>query len=70
GELAFPDPAQAEHVKAAVLIGSLTAAALAALLLRRRNRLYKQLYEAENRDDDGDGIPDCYQTDVPAGRGR
>ncbi|MFB7941943.1 Na+/H+ antiporter NhaA [Streptomyces sp. NPDC056049] len=63
GELAFPDPAQAEHVKAAVLIGSLTAAALAALLLRRRNRLYKQLYEAENRDDDGDGIPDCYQTE-------
>ncbi|MFI9121485.1 Na+/H+ antiporter NhaA [Streptomyces bikiniensis] len=62
GELAFPDPARAEHVKAAVLIGSLTAAALAALLLRRRNRLYKQLYEAENRDDDHDGIPDIYQT--------
>ncbi|MFJ3540408.1 Na+/H+ antiporter NhaA [Streptomyces sp. NPDC090109] len=62
GELAFPDPSQAEHVKAAVLIGSLTAAALAALLLRRRNRLYKQLYEEENRDDDADGIPDIYQT--------
>ncbi|MFE9042591.1 Na+/H+ antiporter NhaA [Streptomyces sp. NPDC007818] len=66
GELAFPDPAQAEHVKAAVLIGSLTAAAFAALLLRRRNRIYKQLYEAENRDDDGDGIPDCYQTETGA----
>ncbi|MFJ5708381.1 Na+/H+ antiporter NhaA [Streptomyces sp. NPDC093105] len=66
GELAFPDPAQAEHVKAAVLIGSLTAAALAALLLRRRNRIYKQLYEAENRDDDGDGIPDCYQIESGA----
>ncbi|GHF78324.1 Na+/H+ antiporter NhaA [Streptomyces filamentosus] len=66
GELAFPDPTQAEHVKAAVLIGSLTAAALAALLLRRRNRIYRQLYEAENRDDDGDGIPDCYQTGTGA----
>ncbi|MFC8583840.1 Na+/H+ antiporter NhaA [Streptomyces sp. NPDC057217] len=61
GELAFPDPARAEHVKAAVLIGSLVAAALAALLLRRRNRLYKQLYEDEERDDDADGIPDVYQ---------
>lgn len=62
GELAFPDPAEAEHVKAAVLIGSLTAATLAAVLLRRRNRVYKRLYEEEERDDDADGIPDIYQT--------
>ncbi|MEU2655753.1 Na+/H+ antiporter NhaA [Streptomyces sp. NPDC007325] len=72
GELAFPDPAQAEHVKAAVLVGSLTAAVLAALLLRRRNGVYKRLYEDENRDDDGDGIPDCYQPESGAvpGAGR
>ncbi|WP_407555501.1 Na+/H+ antiporter NhaA [Streptomyces sp. Pv4-95] len=61
GELAFPDPAASEHVKAAVLIGSLIAAALAALLIKRRNRIYRRLYEEETRDDDHDGIPDIYQ---------
>ncbi|MFC8915650.1 Na+/H+ antiporter NhaA [Streptomyces sp. NPDC057116] len=61
GELAFPDPAAAEHVKAAVLIGSLIAAGLAALLIRRRNGVYRRLYEEETRDDDHDGIPDIYQ---------
>ncbi|MEU5217355.1 Na+/H+ antiporter NhaA [Streptomyces sp. NPDC020807] len=67
GELAFPDPARAEHIKAAVLVGSLIAAALAAALLRRRNRLYRQLYEDEERDDDADGVPDIYRT--PEGGG-
>ncbi|MGW7285873.1 Na+/H+ antiporter NhaA [Streptomyces sp. NPDC054847] len=61
GELAFPDPAAAEHVKAAVLIGSLIAAALAAFLIKRRNGTYRRLYEEETRDDDADGIPDIYQ---------
>ncbi|MEU9863034.1 Na+/H+ antiporter NhaA [Streptomyces sp. NPDC047971] len=62
GELAFPDPTTAEHIKAAVLFGSVLAAALAGVLLRRRNRVYKRLYEDEERDDDADGIPDIYQT--------
>ncbi|MEU8524039.1 Na+/H+ antiporter NhaA [Streptomyces sp. NPDC048629] len=62
GELAFPDPATAEYIKAAVLIGSVTAAALASVLLRRRNRVYKRLWEDEERDDNADGIPDIYQT--------
>ncbi|MGY4967884.1 Na+/H+ antiporter NhaA [Streptomyces nigrescens] len=66
GELAFPDPAASEHVKAAVLIGSLIAAGLAALLIRRRNGIYRRLYEEETRDDDHDGIPDIYQrADTP-----
>ncbi|MFF1510920.1 Na+/H+ antiporter NhaA [Streptomyces sp. NPDC058326] len=62
GELAFPDPATAEHIKAAVLVGSLIAAVLAAVLLRRRNRVYRQLWEDEERDEDADGIPDIYRT--------
>ncbi|WP_327393191.1 Na+/H+ antiporter NhaA [Streptomyces sp. NBC_01186] len=61
GELAFPDPAASEHVKAAVLIGSLLAAGSAALLIKRRNGVYRRLYEEETRDDDHDGIPDIYQ---------
>ncbi|MFH8892973.1 Na+/H+ antiporter NhaA [Streptomyces sp. NPDC017949] len=64
GELAFPGQAVGEHVKAAVLIASLTAAVLAAILLRRRNATYKRLYEEENVDADNDGIPDIYQHDT------
>ncbi|MEV1053327.1 Na+/H+ antiporter NhaA [Streptomyces sp. NPDC049887] len=61
GELAFPDPSRAEQIKAAVLVGSLIAAGLAALLIKRRNAVYRRLYEEETRDDDADGIPDIYQ---------
>ncbi len=61
GELAFPGTAVGEHVKAAVLIASLTAALLAALLLRRRNAVYRRLYEEENLDADADDVPDVYQ---------
>jgi NhaA family Na+:H+ antiporter len=68
GELAFPDPAEAEHIKAAVPLGSLIAAALASLLVKRRNGVYRRLWEEETRDDDADGIPDIYQQSSP-GRG-
>ncbi|GAP49861.1 Na+/H+ antiporter NhaA [Streptomyces azureus] len=61
GELAFPGPAEAELIKAAVLLGSLIAAALAALLVKRRNGVYRRLWEEETRDEDADGIPDIYQ---------
>lgn len=47
-ELAFTDPALTEQAKAAVLTGSLIAALIAALLLRRRNRIYRRLWQAEN----------------------
>ncbi|MFJ3927004.1 Na+/H+ antiporter NhaA, partial [Streptomyces sp. NPDC090022] len=66
GELAFPGQAMTEQIKAAVLIASATAAALAALLLRRRNKVYKHLYEEENADADADGIPDIYQREATA----
>lgn len=62
GELAFgAGSAQDEHVKIGVLLGSLLAAALAAVVLRARNRHYRRLVEAEERDDDADGVPDVYQ---------
>lgn len=69
GELAFPDPADAEHIKAAVLIGSLIAAAVAALLVKRRNGIYRRLWEAETLDEDADGLPDIYQQTDRRNRG-
>ncbi|WP_331747336.1 Na+/H+ antiporter NhaA (plasmid) [Streptomyces sp. NBC_00853] len=66
GELAFPSGQTAEHVKAAVLVASLIAAVLAAILLKRRNTVYRRLYEAETLDADNDGIPDIYQHDTAA----
>ena len=51
GELAFTDPVLTDEVKVAVLAGSLIAAALAAVLLRRRNRVYRRLWEEENSPD-------------------
>ena len=72
GELAFgAGSPQDEHVKLAVLVGSLIAAALATVVLRARNRVYRRLAELETRDEDGNGVPDCFEvTDVePRGRG-
>ncbi|WP_436791918.1 Na+/H+ antiporter NhaA [Yinghuangia sp. YIM S10712] len=63
GELAFPDPAEGDEIKAAVLVASVLAAVIAAVLLKRRDRIYRRLYEAEELDADADGIPDIYQRD-------
>jgi Na+:H+ antiporter, NhaA family len=62
GELAFGAGGDRDdHVKVAVLLGSLTAAVLASIVLRVRNRTYRRLYDAERADLDADGIPDVYQ---------
>ncbi|MFE9765142.1 Na+/H+ antiporter NhaA [Streptomyces sp. NPDC005808] len=66
GELAFDgDPELTDEVKAAVLVGSLIAAIFAGTLLKVRNVKYRRLVEAEERDDDLDGIPDIYEQDKP-----
>ena len=53
-ELAFADdPALARQAKAAVLVGSLICALVAAVLLRLRNRTYQRLYEQEEAEQQG-----------------
>ena len=41
--------------------GAYAGLALATVVLRVRNRVYRRLAEIETRDDDADGIPDVYQ---------
>lgn len=67
GELAFEDDAaMTSEVKAAVLTGSLIAAALATVLLKIRNAKYRGMVAEEERDDDLSGVPDIYEEDDPA----
>jgi len=61
GELSFGGSERADHVKAAVLIGSLAAALAAAAVLVPRNRHFRELEAYEGRDDDEDGVPDCFE---------
>ncbi len=49
-----------DHAKVAILAGSLAAAVLAAVVLKARNRHYRNLAREEERDDDGDGVPDVF----------
>ena len=53
-------PERDDHVKAAVLVGSLIAALLAAVVLRSRNLHYRDVHARETEDRDLDGIPDIY----------
>ncbi len=65
GELAFGlGSVRDDHVKVAVLTGSLLSALLATVILRARSRTYRRVYEAETVDRDRDGVPDVYQADV------
>ncbi|WP_436737595.1 Na+/H+ antiporter NhaA [Streptomyces sp. BBFR102] len=67
GELAFADdPGLADEIKASVLVGSLTATLLATVLLRMRNAKYRTLLLAEERDEDGNAVPDVDEEDDPA----
>ncbi len=61
GELAYgAESTRDEHVKVGVLTGSLVASVLAAVVLRARNRTYRQMCEEEAVDADADGVPDVY----------
>ncbi|ADU47045.1 Na+/H+ antiporter NhaA [Intrasporangium calvum] len=61
GDLAFGLGSERdEHVKFAILFGSLIASLFAAVVLRLRNRVYRRIHEQELRDSDRDGIPDVY----------
>lgn len=67
GELAFEGNATlTNEIKAAVLMGSLIAAVFSGALLKLRVRRYRTLYEAEELDEDQDGVPDIYEQDNPA----
>lgn len=67
GELAYGAGSDRDdHVKLAVLMGSLIAAMLAALVLVPRNARYREQEARESRDEDGDGIPDVYADSGPA----
>ncbi len=68
GELAFGAGSERdEHVKVAVLVGSVAAACVAGVLLRLRSRRYSAIAARELLDSDADGVPDPYEDrdDVP-----
>jgi Na+:H+ antiporter, NhaA family len=66
-ELAFAgDDEVLDHAKLAVLLGSLLSAVLAALVLRRRNAVYREIERTETLDADGDGVPDCFEVQASA----
>ncbi len=61
-ELAYvDDPESFDHAKVGILVGTVLAAALAAVILRLRNRRYREIAAQERVDVDADGIPDVYE---------
>ncbi|GAA3939854.1 Na(+)/H(+) antiporter NhaA [Amorphoplanes auranticolor] len=63
GELAYGAGTERDGAaKVAVVAGSIIAATLAAVVLSRRNKVYRRLHERASRDADADGVPDIYQT--------
>jgi NhaA family Na+:H+ antiporter len=50
-----------DHAKVGILAGTLTAALLATVVLRLRNRVYRRIAAEETADTDRDGVPDVFQ---------
>ena len=66
GELAFGHGTpEGEDVKVAVLVGSVVAGLLAALVLLSRNAAYRRIHAAETADTDNDGVPDVFDSPQP-----
>jgi NhaA family Na+:H+ antiporter len=66
GELAFgAGDVRNDQAKLGILLGSLLAALLAGVVLRIRNRRYRDIRTTEELDLDADGIPDIFQTEKP-----
>ena len=64
GELAYGiNSPRDDLVKIGVLTGSITAALLAAVVLRVRDGRYRAIRAAEAADDNRDGVPDVYEDD-------
>ena len=62
GELAFGyGTVTGADAKIGVLIGSVVAGVLAALVLVSRNAEYRRIYDRETADADHDGVPDVYE---------
>ncbi|TDC80481.1 sodium:proton antiporter, partial [Micromonospora sp. KC606] len=71
GELAFGQGSERDdHVKVAVLTGSLLSALLAAAILRARNRFYRRVHEIEKIDQNRDGVPDVFEAETDGATGR
>jgi NhaA family Na+:H+ antiporter len=61
-ELAYGAESESyDHAKVGILAGTVSAALLAAVVLRMRNRRYRRIAAEEEVDADADGIPDVYQ---------
>jgi Na+:H+ antiporter, NhaA family len=58
GELAFGDTVRIDAVKLAVLTASFASALLAAVVLRRRNSIYRTIAESDAFDSDNEGVTD------------
>lgn len=70
-ELAYGAESESyDHAKVGILAGTVLAAVLASVILRLRNKRYREIAAHEQRDVDADGIPDVYEAPEDIGPAR